>query len=100
MRSEVLSIRSRALKPIETRIEIAENEIVTQEKTLEGLNREMQEASQSGDGQKISEISQAIHRCQTIIDNAFDALEDLTASLKAQEERFQKQLAELENQTS
>ena len=95
-RSEIIRERSNAVKPLENRMRAIENEIEAQEKALASLNDAMQEASQKQDGAKIAEISRAIHRCQTIIDQGFDALETVTHSHEAQLAVFDKRLAELD----
>ena len=96
-RSEILNERSKALKPMEQQMASMENEIESQENTLNALNEAMQQATLVQNGEKISEIAQAIHRCQTIIDTAFDELDRLTRSHEAQKGIFDKQLTDLEN---
>jgi ATP-binding cassette subfamily F protein 3 len=96
-RSEIIRERGRALKPLENRMRTIENEIEVQEKALASLNDAMQEASLNQNGAKIAEISQAIHRCQSIIDQGFDALETIAHSRDAQQAVFDKQLAELDD---
>jgi len=96
-RSEIIRERSRALKPLEDRMRAIENEIDTQEKALATLNDAMQEASLNQNGTQIAEISQAIHRCQSIIDQSFDVLETVTHSHEARLAVFDRQLAELDD---
>ncbi len=95
LRSEIITERSRALKPLEERIRKMENNIDAHEKELERLNHEMIEASQNRNGEKIGEISRAIHACQTAIDENFDHLESLTETLDTQSAEFQRRLEEL-----
>ena len=96
-RSEILSARARTLKPIEQRMASIENDIETQESALHELNAAMQKASMEQHGEQIAEISQAIYRCQSIIDNGFDELDQLTRSHEVQKNTFEKQLTELDN---
>jgi ATP-binding cassette subfamily F protein 3 len=96
LRSELTAERSRALKPLENRISRAENEIGTEEKKLQDLGKEMAEASRAQDGNRIREISQAIHTCQTTIDKRFDELEKLTALLDRERAVFDKRLEALD----
>jgi ABC-type transporter Mla subunit MlaD len=57
----------------------------------------MQNASQAGDGIKISELSKSIHDSQAAINNLFDNLEKLTNNLEKQESLFEKKLNNLNN---
>jgi ATP-binding cassette, subfamily F, member 3 len=95
LRSEIITERSKVLKPLEERIRNTENIIDAQEKELERLNHAMIEASQNRNGEKIGEISRAIHACQKIIDENFDQLESLTEALDTQGSEFQRRLEEL-----
>lgn len=95
-RSEIIRDRGRALKPLENRMAAVENEIESQEKALKRLNDAMQEATLKQDGAKIAEISQAIHRSQTIIDQGFTELEAVTRSHDGQSAVFDHRLAELD----
>jgi ATP-binding cassette, subfamily F, member 3 len=95
LRSEIITERSRTLKPLEERIRKTENDIDACEKELERLNHAIIEASQNRNGDKIGEISRAIHTCQTAIDKSFDQLESLTEALDTQGAEFQRRLEEL-----
>jgi ATP-binding cassette, subfamily F, member 3 len=95
LRSEIITERSKALKPLEEQIRQTENNIDANEKELERLNHAMIEASQNQNGHKISEISRSIHACQTAIDENFDRLESLTEALDTQSIEFQRRLEEL-----
>lgn len=99
LRSEIITERSKALKPIETKINDAENAIDAREKEIEKLNREMVEAAQSKDGAKIGDISRAIHKCQEEIEKRFGELESLTEILDAKNAEFGKRLAELDQES-
>jgi len=95
-RSEIINERAKVLKPLEVRIRAAENEIEAQETALQKLNEAMQKASLEGNGQRIGEISQELHRCQSIIDRAFDELEAVTQSHQEKKAVFDSRLAVLE----
>lgn len=95
LRSEIITERSRVLKPLEERITKTENKIDAHEKELKRLNLAMIEASQSSNGQKIGEISRAMHACQKAIDENFDQLESLTEVLEIQSAQFQRRLDDL-----
>jgi ATP-binding cassette, subfamily F, member 3 len=96
LRSEIIIERSQALKPLEERIQKMENNIDAHEKELERLNHAMIEASQNRNGDRIGEISRAIHACRTAIDESFEQLESLTETFDAKNAEFQKRLEELE----
>jgi len=74
-RSEILTERTRVLKPLEVKIDSIEDEIDVHEKQLDRLNQEMQKATRDRDGEKIAEVSRAIHTAQSEIDRLFDDLE-------------------------
>ncbi|WP_281491999.1 ABC-F family ATP-binding cassette domain-containing protein [Desulfosarcina cetonica] len=75
LRSEIITEKSKVLKPMEDAIAAAEREIETNETRLEQLNQEMVEASQEGDGPRIASLSQAIRGCQEIIETRFAEME-------------------------
>ena len=96
LRSEILKERAKIVKPIEKKIAGAENAIDGHEKTMETLNREMQEASEMGDGAKITAVSQAIHAAETAIEGHFKDLEALTALLEKESARFDQRLVQID----
>ena len=98
-RSEIISQRSRIVKPIQQRAEAVENEIVKNELELDRLNQSMQQAAQEQDGTKIAEISQAIHLGQQTIDRLFEQLEELTRDLETRNAEFDSLLDRLDSQT-
>ena len=87
-RSERLVERSRILRPLEQTIAKIENDIDAKEKTLDNLTHEMQTASAEGNGTRIADLSQAIHACQSSIDQLFDELEVHTADYEKQQRSF------------
>jgi len=91
-RSEIITERSKVLKPIEQRIAQVEDDIETYEKDLSQFNVEMQEASQVKSGKRILELSQAIHHCKTAIDKLFDELGKLSTTLEEKRATFEKKL--------
>ncbi len=95
-RSDIITERAKVLKPVEKRITDAENTIDACEKDLEKLNADMQAATESGNGDRITELAQAIHTCQTKIDEQFEELETLTELLESRSVQFDRKLAELE----
>jgi ATP-binding cassette subfamily F protein 3 len=77
-RSDLLIERSKTLKPLEQKIDTLENDIDVLEKQLQSLNLQMQSASQTGEGEKIAELSRAMHDCQAGIERLFGELESAT----------------------
>ncbi len=99
LRSEIITERSKVLKPTETGIKNAENAIDAREKEVERLNRELVEAAQGKDGARIGDISRAIHQCQEEIEKRFAELETLTEKLDAENAEFEKRLSELDQES-
>ena len=97
-RSEIIARRSKAIKPLQNKIARLENEIENREIELNHLNESMQQASQNQDGEKIVGLSQAIHTCQSTIDQLFDKLEQTTSEHDIQNAVFEKQLQMLESE--
>ena len=94
-RAEIMSERSRKLKPIDNRISRIEKDIEANEKRLNELGREMMEASSENDGLKIETLSKAIHECRSTIERLFEELESSTDLLEKQSVDFEKRLEAL-----
>ncbi len=97
-RSELLTERARIMRPIEREATRIENEIDANEKRLDALTRDMQSASQIGDGTRIAALSQAIHACRTAIDGLFEDLERQTEVLDEKTRLFDEKMAAIEAQ--
>jgi ATP-binding cassette, subfamily F, member 3 len=97
-RSELLTERARIMRPIEREATRIENEIDANEKRLDALTRDMQSASQIGDGTRIAALSQAIHACRTAIDGLFEDLERQTEVLDEKTRLFDEKMAAIESQ--
>ena len=98
-RSELLTERARILRPIEREATRIENEIDANEKRLDALTRDMQSASQIGDGTRIAALSQAIHACRAAIDGLFEDLERQTEVLDEKTRLFDEKMAAIEGQS-
>ena len=96
-RSEIISERSRMLKPLQERITQVETQMENEEAELERLNLSMQKAAQDQDGSRIAEISQALHASQQTIDRLFEELDDLTRDLDAHNAQFEARLNDLDS---
>jgi len=95
-RSEIISERSKRLRPFEQCIEKAENDIEFLEEKLAELNDAMLTASQSQNGQEIADISREIHRCQTEIDRLFDEMETANEQLEVEKSQYEALLQALD----
>ncbi len=98
LRSEIITEKSKTLRPLEQRISETENRIESLEKELTEYTEAMQKASEGGTGKKIVELSQAIYASQTAIDNLFDELESLSKELNEKSAYFENRLKHLEIQ--
>jgi ATP-binding cassette, subfamily F, member 3 len=97
IRSDIVAEKSRKIRPLEKKIEKAEEEIDIQEKKMGVLNEAMMDASQSNDGRKIGEISQELHKGQRMIDRLFAEMEKLYHDKEEAESYYTKQLQEIEH---
>jgi ATP-binding cassette subfamily F protein 3 len=78
VRSQVISERSKALRPIEKVVSDTENEIEALEKKSQQINSQIIEATNDKNGKKISELSIELHVCETRINELFDILDAST----------------------
>jgi len=95
-RSECITEHARILKPLEQRLQRTETRIEKHEKTLAELHADMQKATQAGDGNRITELSKSIHRCQADIEKLYDELVKSSGVLEAQKAIFEDKLQRLE----
>ena len=95
-RSEIIALRSRAVKPLEKQIGQAEHVIEAGDTRLQELHQAMQEATAAGDGARIAELGKAIHACEQEIETQFARLEELTEQRDRHARHFDKQLQRLE----
>ncbi|MFO7748506.1 MAG: ABC-F family ATP-binding cassette domain-containing protein [Desulfobacteraceae bacterium] len=96
IRSDIISKRAKAVKPIEKEVLSIENRIEESETRLAELNSEMQKASEVQDGKKIADIGRKIADCQALIDDLFDRLETSSILLDEKKQGFDDQLKELD----
>jgi len=95
-RSEILTERGKALKPVEKKTAEAENIIDACEKELARLNEAMQAAAEQQDGDRIKELSRSIHTCQSAIEERFAELEEMSEIIAEKSKVFDQKLAELD----
>ena len=98
LRSEVITEKNRATKPLKSEIERLERLIMDQEARLQELNETMQGASNNGDSRDIGDLSRRIGECQASIDKAFEQMEAASETHDALEGQFDARLARLEEQ--
>ena len=96
LRSEWVAERARAIKPLEKQIAAAEATIEAREVEMGYLNDAMVAASQQKDGNRIRELSQALHAGQQTIDAAFAELESATDQLEALKAEFEQRRKEID----
>ena len=96
-RSEIVTEKGKVLKPLERQITRLEKDIDKWDKDLSELHKKMQTATEARDGQKIAEISQAIHNHQTAIDTLFEELESITSAYDNKKAVFEKKLEKLDS---
>jgi ATP-binding cassette subfamily F protein 3 len=96
-RSEIISERSRIVKPLQKRIIKVENQMEKEETELGRLNLSMQQAAQDQDGSRITEVSRALHSCQQTIDRLYEELDELTRNLETRNIEFETRLNQLDS---
>ena len=96
VRSEIISERSRDLRPLEARMESVEKEIEARDASLRELNRELVEASRSKQGSRVVELSRSMHEAKKKIDGLLDELEALTREHETKSAEFDRKLRSLD----
>ena len=94
-RSQIITERSKVLRPLEQKIEKIENEIGTLEKESIILNESIDLATQERDGKKIAELSVTFTRNETRINFLFDELDKLTTEYDSLKSVFEERLDNL-----
>jgi ATP-binding cassette subfamily F protein 3 len=98
LRSEVIAQRSRALRPLETRIAAVEKDIECRDAALRDLNGQLVKASQDRQGTKVVEVSKAMHQTKKAIDGLLEELEKLTAAHEEKKAGYDKRMRELDEE--
>ena len=96
LRSDIITRRSKEIKPLEDRVAETENSISEKESLLEAKNREIIEASGSGKSREIETLSKDIHSLQREIDQLILEYETLTTTLDERKEFYESELKKLE----
>jgi ATP-binding cassette subfamily F protein 3 len=95
MKAEVINNRSRTLSPLQTRISEVEEEITLLEQGLGQDTQALIDASVTGDGESIRQLTGSIHKSRKKIDILFDELEMLTDQLATKSREFEERLEAL-----
>ncbi len=83
MRSEIVTERSRLLRPIEARMEEVERAIEARDASLRDLNQQLAEASRMKQGSRVVELARSMHQIKKESDGLLDELEALTRDHEA-----------------
>jgi len=97
LRSDIITKRSKEIKPLEDKIIKTENSISEKEDLLKRKNHEIIEASGAGESRKIETLSKEIHSLQKEIELLFEEYEDLTVSLDERKDFFESEMKKLED---
>jgi ATP-binding cassette subfamily F protein 3 len=97
LRSDVITKRSKEIKPLEDKIIKTENTISEKEHLLKHKNNEIIEASESGESRKIETLSKEIHALQKEIELLFEEYEDLSVTLDERKDFFEAELKKYED---
>ncbi len=92
IRSEMLTRRSKALKPLENDIHDTENAIMGADEKLSQQNDMLIAASHTGDGRRIADLSKEIHATKIEIDRLYGELERLTVQFEEESARFEREI--------
>jgi len=97
LRSDIISRRSKELKPLETKIESIENEIMEREEKLEKIHNDLAQASAQGESQKITDLSKQSHEEQRAIDKLYEGLDIHTRDFDKKNTLFENELEKLQS---
>ena len=98
LRAEYNQEKSKFIGPIKRKLEKVELSICTKEEELEKLNEALIEASNSSDGEKISQYSIDLKNAENLIENLFEEMELLSSELAVKEEELKLKYPEIENE--
>ncbi len=95
MRAEIVTNRSKALKPIQTRMAEIENMILKLEKKVEHDTKALHEATLNNRGGDIQSLSKDIHDAQQKIEPLFNELAALTEQFEEKNREYDELLKEV-----
>jgi len=97
LRTDLLSGRAAALKPLEAKMRELEKALQETENEANRLTQEIVEASRAGAGARIGEMSKTVHQLRKMIDAYLEELEPLLKEHESLTADFDKKLADLDN---
>ncbi|MHB8054290.1 MAG: ABC-F family ATP-binding cassette domain-containing protein [Candidatus Aminicenantales bacterium] len=95
LKSEIVAEKSKALRPLEQRMDILEKAIEKTEEDIARMTREIVEASQARESVRIVELSKALHQSRRDLDGYFADLEPLLQEYEFKRTEFDRRLGEL-----
>jgi ATP-binding cassette subfamily F protein 3 len=100
LRSEVIAERSKALRPLETRIAEIEKSVESHDAELRRHNADLVKASESRQGSRVVEISKCMHRTKKTIDGLLEELERVTQEYEHKKAGFDARLRALDDESA
>ncbi len=91
-RAQLIQQRSALLKPLRSQMERNEKLIITIEEKAKGTEQRLIQASEAGDGEQISRLSQELKNMRNSIDTAFHKLEEASKEHDQIEQQFDEKL--------
>jgi len=95
-RADILTQKSRDISPFKKKATALEKKIMTGEAETEQLNKKMVEASEAGEGKRISRLSQEYNSVQTEIEAFYEELDACSRKIDDLEKEYDRLMAELE----
>ncbi|MCL1865542.1 MAG: ATP-binding cassette domain-containing protein [Spirochaetes bacterium] len=96
LRSDIITRRSKEIKPIEDMIAEIESLISEKEQSLKTKNNEIIKVSEDGKSREIETLSKEIHALKKEIDNLFEKYESLNISLDEKRIYFESELKKID----
>ena len=94
-RTDLLAERAAVLKPLENKMRELEQALQATENEANRLTQEIVEASRSGAGAKIGEMSKTVHQLRKMIDAYLEELEPVLQDFESRKADFDKKLEDL-----
>jgi ATP-binding cassette, subfamily F, member 3 len=98
LRSEVVTERSKALRPLEARMAEIEKAVERHDASLKDLNTKLVEVSQAKQGSRVVEVSKSMHQEKKRIDGLLEELEKLTVEYDGLKADFDARLRGLDSE--
>ncbi len=95
-KSEIITQKSKEIKPVKQKIEILENDIENNEEMINKTNGDLLEASNNQDGRKIQSLAKELAKLETVNESLFEDLEIQMDLFEKIEILFDNQLEEFE----